>query len=267
MVKHIESNKLIHIDPESLEGIRNRVQHFLTIKSGSDILAKHMNVIGISQENDIALYRRYIDQPGKGKILFSLIYRISSIFPTINLRWLLHNQGESELPQTGFVITEEGILMTTENKPSFEMPVVIRNMKDKEQINIVPAHLIKEYAIQCNNPEFVVKLPFSSNFIHSNEIFRDFEVKGDSLKPKIFEKDIIRGKFIAKSKYFALPLNEIVVIVSKLDIYFRTIVSNRNNELVLRSVNRLEDDISINIDDINEIWLFSKLITDRNPLL
>ncbi|GET46467.1 S24 family peptidase [Capnocytophaga felis] len=183
----------------------------------------------------------------------SKIEKILSSYSDINPIWLLTGEGDifkNEIHPPVEIITP------TKVKGRDLMPkVVVVDDADNDRIPLV---LIKAQAGYLNgygDPEYIEKLPTYSVPTLRNGTYRMFQVGGHSMYPTLQNNSYVVGEFV--ENWEQMSDNRIYVVVTSTEGIIVKRVINRLKEyesLYCKSDNRDYPHISVNVQDIKEVW-------------
>jgi transcriptional regulator len=191
----------------------------------------------------------------RGNALYSevggdVIAKILSIYPELNAEWLLTGNGKM-LKSEG--APEKKIKFVEGRKVVPE--VVVVDDADNDRIPLVPIKAQAGYLTGYDDPVFLETLPTYSVPDLNNGIFRMFEVDGLSMMPTLQDGSYVVGQFVENWEW--LSNDRVCVVVTDEEGIVVKRVSNRirkNNTIVCRSDNRAYPNLTINIENIKEIW-------------
>ena len=137
---------------------------------------------------------------------------------------------------------------------------------NEENIELVNEKAKAGYANGFADPEFIEKLPtFQMPFLSHNKKYRTFQLSGDSMLP-IPDRSWVTGEFlqdwndiVTGEAYVVLMLDEGIVF---------KIVENlleKDNKLVMYSLNPVYEPFDVNITEIREVWKFVNFISSEIP--
>ena len=140
------------------------------------------------------------------------------------------------------------------------------NIRNEENIELVPEKAKAGYATGFADPEFIKELPvFSLPFLSRQKKYRTFQLSGDSMAP-IPPGAWVTGEFvqdwntvISGHGYIILTLDEGIVF---------KIVENmikKENKIRLYSLNPVYEPYDIHINEVKEVWKFVHYISSEIP--
>ena len=141
------------------------------------------------------------------------------------------------------------------------------NSDDEENIELVPEKAKAGYTSGFADPEYIKVLPtFRLPFLSKQKKYRSFQISGDSMLP-IPDGAYVTGEFVQnwlqirnKQAYIILTLDDGIVF---------KVVENKiekDNKLILHSLNPLYEPYEIEVQQIKEMWRFVNYISNEMPL-
>ncbi len=138
--------------------------------------------------------------------------------------------------------------------------------RNEENIELVNEKAKAGYMNGFSDPEFIGQLPvFQLPFLSRSKKYRTFQLSGDSMLP-IPDRSWVTGEFlqdwneiVSGEAYVVLTLDEGIVF---------KIVDNlleKDNKLVMYSLNPIYEPFDINISEIREVWKFIHFISAEIP--
>ncbi|MFJ1412461.1 helix-turn-helix transcriptional regulator [Capnocytophaga canimorsus] len=183
----------------------------------------------------------------------SKIEKILSSYSDINPIWLLTGEGDifkNEIHPPVEIITP------TKVKGRDLMPkVVVVDDADNDRIPLVPIKAQAGYLNGYGDPEYIEKLPTYSVPTLRNGTYRMFQVGGHSMYPTLQNNSYVVGEFV--ESWEQMSDNRIYVVVTSTEGIIVKRVINRLKEyesLYCKSDNRDYPHISVNVQDIKEVW-------------
>jgi len=137
---------------------------------------------------------------------------------------------------------------------------------NEENIELVNEKAKAGYTSGFADPEFIEQLPaFQLPFLSHNKKYRTFQLSGDSMLP-IPDRSWVTGEFlqdwndiVTGEAYVILTLDEGIVF---------KVVENlleKDNKLVLYSLNPVYEPFDVHISEIREVWKFVHFISVELP--
>lgn len=230
---------------------------------------------GISKEKFFAdLGVSYGNFKGKSKataINSDVLVKISTLFPSINLDWLIHGRGEVE--KTTIDLNSRTMRNMVVREPETvlqRMPsVVTTDNEGRDNIALVPVKAAAGYLNGYGDPEYIEKLPTYSLPNIQNGTFRMFQVKGDSMTPSLHDKSMVVGQFV-ENWVKDIKDDRVYVIVSRNDGIVVKRCLNRIKKygnLYCKSDNRkaYPEPIILQPEDIIEVWEYKMHLSYHLP--
>ncbi|GIM53721.1 S24 family peptidase [Capnocytophaga cynodegmi] len=181
------------------------------------------------------------------------IENILRFYPEINTEWLLLGKGEMLKSETQPPVE---IITPTKVKGRDLMPkVVVVDDADNDRIPLVPVKAQAGYLNGYGDPEYIEKLPTYSVPTLRNGTYRMFQVGGHSMYPTLQNNSYVVGEFV--ENWEQMSDNRIYVVVTSTEGIIVKRVINRLKEyesLYCKSDNRDYPHISVNVQDIKEVW-------------
>ncbi|MDZ4839817.1 MAG: S24 family peptidase [Bacteroidota bacterium] len=187
---------------------------------------------------------------------YELVLRILQAFPDVSSDWLMMGKGQMLRQKQSNV------------QKAAPAPTIITSTVDI-QGNEIPVFVgltaQAGYLSGYSDPEYLSQLPgVRIPFFQAHDV-RAFEVKGDSMEPTFYERDIVFTNRI-------YDLNEIkngrvYIVVSKNDgIVLKRVVRNKGDKhLSLISDNRFYQAYTIPEEEVMELWYFRRRFTAQVP--
>lgn len=182
-----------------------------------------------------------------------ILLEISNKFDEINSEWLLLGKGPMLKNETRPSVE---IITPTKVKGRDLMPkVVVVDDADNDRIPLVPVKAQAGYLNGYGDPEYIEKLPTYSVPTLRNGTYRMFQVGGHSMYPTLQNNSYVVGEFV--ENWEQMSDNRIYVVVTSTEGIIVKRVINRLKEyesLYCKSDNRDYPHISVNVQDIKEVW-------------
>lgn len=186
-------------------------------------------------------------ESGEGDVPGVLIAKLMKVF-SINPLWLY---GESNM---------RFLDVSSNTAPKF---IALDAEEEEEGILMVNQKASAGYSQNIHEGEWYKELPSMRlplpNF--RNATYRGFQVQGDSMMPSIYPGDWVIGKSVPNiselnyGKIYIVVLNDAVVV--------KQVIINleKPNAILLRSTNPEYGDLSVSVNDIQELWEMSSKLT------
>jgi transcriptional regulator with XRE-family HTH domain len=133
---------------------------------------------------------------------------------------------------------------------------------NEENIELVSKKVKAGYLTGFKDPEFISKLPiFNLPMLPSNKKFRVFPVEGDSMKPFPSHNVWVICEYI--ENWMDTKENQKYVVISKEADFSLKLIENKikhERKIILKSLNPVYSDFSLQTDEIQEIWQFKGYI-------
>jgi transcriptional regulator with XRE-family HTH domain len=134
---------------------------------------------------------------------------------------------------------------------------------NKENIEFVPVKAKAGYLAGYNDPDFIGQLPkFSFPHLAEKKTYRIFPTEGDSMLP-IPENCMVITEYV--QDWNALKDTPCIVIMRTEQRFLFKMVTPREDQLILHSLNILYQDQEVFAGDVLEIWKYHSHITDVIP--
>lgn len=137
---------------------------------------------------------------------------------------------------------------------------------NEENIELVNEKAKAGYTNGFADPEFIEKLPtFQLPFLPHNRKYRTFQLSGDSMLP-IPDRSWVTGEFL--QDWNDIISGEAYVVLTLDDGIIFKVVENlleKNNKLIMYSLNPIYEPFSLNISEIREVWKFNHFISSEIP--
>ena len=177
-------------------------------------------------------------------------------FPDINPAWLLLGEGEmyKDVRGSSLSMVRDNTIFVTVDPRGNDIPVY------------VPIEAQAGY-VENRSERFLEKLPPVSippQIFRAEDEIRVFEVKGDSMEPTFFERDIV---FAARRTNPSTIRNgRVYVIVTKDNgVMLKRVERDLDGTVTLHSDNRFYESFTINPSDIIELWYVRRRWTAQLP--
>ena len=234
-----------------------------TIQERIGHIAKHY---GLSQnefakqlKTSQASFNRMIN--GKHNPSLGTINAILNSYPDINVEWLI--QGRFPMLKSKAYVTDFKLPEVKEQV----LPIVV-NQNNEELIPMVPVYAHAGYGKHFEDHEFIQDLPTSFAGHFNDGTYRDFEIKGDSMEPYVFENDVVRCKYL-QHHYWQnkqqLRLDETFIIITNEDVLLKKISAYDGKVFQLHSFNGYYNDYTVPAKDVKELW-YVKLTMSKRKL-
>ena len=175
-------------------------------------------------------------------------YKLGEIYPWLNINWLVTGEGEMH------------------KRPAGEKIITATVTPDGNDVAIyVPVRAQSGYLAGYGSKEYLETLPAVSTPFFNGHDCRFFEIKGDSMEPTIYEKDIVFCQRIYKPD--EIKNGRVYVLVDKNDgVVVKRLQRNKKSDYVTAySDNKFYEPYSIELKDIAELWYFRRRITAQAP--
>lgn len=182
-----------------------------------------------------------------------VIAKISSIYPEINLEWLLTGKGNM-LKNENFAPDNEKTQVVID---SIVPKVVTVDKTGNDNIVMVPVKAAAGYLSGYGDPKFISELPtyHLPNINHGT--FRMFQVNGHSMYPTLHDKGYVVGEWV-ENWIQNIKDDRVYIVVSKSDGVLVKRVLNRIEKygtIYCKSDNRREyPNFAVNADELIEVW-------------
>jgi transcriptional regulator with XRE-family HTH domain len=134
---------------------------------------------------------------------------------------------------------------------------------NKENVEFVPIKAKAGYLAGYNDPEFIGKLPkFSLPHLADKRTYRIFPTEGDSMLP-IPENCFVISEYVAD--WNTLNDTPCIVIMRTEQRFLFKMVTRKNEQISLHSLNPMYKDQQVFAGDVLEIWKYHSHITDIIP--
>jgi len=138
------------------------------------------------------------------------------------------------------------------------------NEKNKENTEYVPIKAKAGYRSGYNDPEYIAALPrFTLPNLPASGTFRMFPTTGDSMLP-IPEHSEVIAQYVLDWKSIKPDTPCIVILKGDQDFVFK-MVTIRDNQVVLRSLNPRYAPYTVPAEEVLEIWAYIKHQTGTLP--
>lgn len=182
-----------------------------------------------------------------------ILLEISNKFENINSEWLLLGKGEMLKNETRPAVE---IIAPVKVEGRDLMPkVVVVDDADNDRIPLVPVKAQAGYLDGYGDPEYIETLPTYSVPSLRNGTYRMFQVSGYSMYPTLQNNSYVVGEFVENWEY--MTDNRVYVVVTATEGIIVKRVVNRLKQydsLYCKSDNRDYPHISVNVQDIKEVW-------------
>lgn len=219
--------------------ILNEIKKHLNFKSDSDFA----NYLGIKPQV-LSNWR------SRNTFDTDLIY--TKCLEFINAEWLLTGKGSMLKNEARPV---EIIAPVKVEGKSLMPKVVVVDDADNDRIPLVPVKAQAGYLSGYGDPEYIEKLPTYSVPSLRNGTYRMFQVGGHSMYPTLQNNSYVVGEFV--ENWEQMSDNRVYVVVTSTEGIIVKRVINRLREyesLYCKSDNRDYPHISVNVQDIKEVW-------------
>ena len=139
------------------------------------------------------------------------------------------------------------------------------NQENKENVEYIPVKAKAGYRAGYSDPEYLAQLPkFTLPNLPKGHTYRIFPTTGDSMLPIPEGSDII-GQYVQDWKSLKADTPCIVILKGEQDFVFKQVTINSDNNVLLKSYNKLYEPYTVGADDILEIWKFYSFSTKELP--
>ncbi len=140
------------------------------------------------------------------------------------------------------------------------------DIKNKENIEIVPIKAKAGYTAGFSDPHFIERLPsFQLPVLNNHRKYRMFQIEGDSMVP-IPDKSFVIGEY--QENWFEIKNNQAYIVLTKDEgIVFKEVTNNlkKDRTLLMHSLNPAYKDYSVKASDVSEVWKFVSYFSDQIP--
>ncbi|AWG27185.1 S24 family peptidase [Flavobacterium kingsejongi] len=209
---------------------------------------------------------------GKSKqtpINSNAIVEILTIYPDINIEWLMTGRGEiivndDKKAEEVNIITPSNEVFLHKNGSSQVPKVVTVDNSGKENIVLVPVKAAAGYLNGFGDPEFIQSLPTYSIPNIQNGVFRMFQVNGHSMYPTLHSGAYVVGQFV-ENWIKDIKDDRVFILVSKNEGIVIKRCLNRISKygtIYCKSDNRREyPSFAMAPSEILEVWEFKMALT------
>lgn len=165
-----------------------------------------------------------------------------------------------------YVMLGTGTLFTDEaSARRVQVLTVVTSETGDEKIVHVPYPAQAGYSGVQADSEFIETLPSYTipDPLFNYGTFRSFDVRGDSMEPTLYERDVVICSFIEMYNWGSdIRDNKVYVIVTNSNVVVKRIVNNLriHRHLELISDNEEFEPYRLNIGEIKEVWEVKKVI-------
>lgn len=209
-------------------------------------------------------YGNFKGKSKKTSVSSDVIAKISTMYPDINLNWLLTGEGQVEISAYNQKSQLSEPEMTYEKMPK----VVTTDYDGRNNIVLVPVKAAAGYLNGFGDPEFIETLPTYNLPNLNNGTYRMFQVNGHSMFPTLHDGSYVVGQFV-ENWVNDIKDDRVYIIVSKNDGIIVKRCLNRilkYGHVYCKSDNRKEyPSFSINPTDIIEVWEYKMNIGFELP--
>lgn len=177
-----------------------------------------------------------------------------------------------------FFEVEPSLTVVQDRKPQYggdeNILVVPVDHNNEELVPLVGFSARASYISRCKEPEFIEELPMLQLYGHQDGTYRAFQIQGDSMTIDgvhgIRENDIVVCKYLQlhhwKSPGRKIREGQLFVIVTNENILFKKISKHdlSTGLITCSSFNEYDDDFTIHIDDIKELWYYKGYYSTRS---
>jgi phage repressor protein C with HTH and peptisase S24 domain len=133
-------------------------------------------------------------------------------------------------------------------------------------VPLVPVKAQAGYARSYDDIAFINQLemyPILPGIDHRGQVWRYFEIQGDSMEPALFERDLVLVSMVSPEDWADLRNDQVYVIVTEKDVLIKIVHRQDKENWILASSNKRHKQRIIRVEDVREVWLFRRHISSK----
>ena len=192
-----------------------------------------------------AVINNYTRGKQQSKPGFEVLYKIASIYPDVNIDWLLTGRGEMLLSQSKNGNRERLVVSTQDTRGNVTVPLINR----RAAANYLTGYQSQEYFEQLDS------LLLPSSFLSGKQYYA-IQVSGDSMMPTFFDGDYVLCYRCDRSEWTYLNNGDVCVILSDNGLQLKRLANKENpNHITCISDNaQTHPAFNLKHEDIIEMW-------------